>query len=171
MADVSKPAGLGARPSTGATALTGPPSPSACGWLLALCLMMTVVGPLIARAGDRRLAVVAARFASFNGLQTAAGLSIAITAGSIAYGIYAGVGLWSIRPGAVGTAKHALLFGLAADALTTAIQLATAPASPFGSQCWTARCCTCPGSGAFHPVFRLPQQVDARAAHLCLAGN
>ncbi len=100
------------------------------GWLLVLCLMLTVVGPLI----SAWLVVIeymqfAPLFASSWGLQAAIFFTSAITACSIIFGIYAGVRLWSVQPGAVNTAKNALLFGLTVDILTTTIQLAVWPES------------------------------------------
>ena len=43
---------------------------------------------------------------------------------SVAWGIYGGVSLWRVRPRAVHIAKLALLFGLAVDIVTTAIETA-----------------------------------------------
>jgi hypothetical protein len=101
------------------------------GWLLVLCLMLTVVGPLIASGlMAYRYVSSAPYFASSRGLEFAIFISIAIEACSLAYGIYAGIRLWTIQPGAVTTAKRALLFGLAANAVTTALQIATGPATP-----------------------------------------
>ena len=100
------------------------------GWLLVLCLMLTVVGPLISTwlVTDEYLAF-APDFASSRGLQAAIFVSIALTACSVAFGVYAGLRLWSIRPGAVNTAKHALLLGLAVDIVTTVLQIAAGPTS------------------------------------------
>ncbi len=100
------------------------------GWLLVLCLMLTVVGPLISSvlmAND--YAALAPYFPSYRGLQAAIYISIAIKASLVVYSVYAGLRLWSIRPGAVGTAKHALLFGLAANAVTITLKLAAGPTS------------------------------------------
>ena len=95
------------------------------GWLLVLCLMLTVGGPVISAW---LMANGYARFAPFftesGGLQAVIFISLLMTACSVAFGIYAGLRLWLIRPQAVSTAKHALLFGLAADIVTTAIEVA-----------------------------------------------
>jgi Protein of unknown function (DUF2569) len=98
------------------------------GWLLVLCLMFTVVGPLISAwlLADE-YAAFEPYFAGSAGLQAAIFVSLAITACSVAFGIYAGLRLWLIRPNAVTTTKHALLVGLAADAVTTAIGLVAGP--------------------------------------------
>lgn len=97
------------------------------GWLLVLCLMLTVVGPALsvwlmaheyanaAPLGARPMAVQAALLAS-----------LLLTAGAVAFGAYAGGRLWLVRPNAPATAKQALLLGLAVDVVTTAMQVATA---------------------------------------------
>ncbi len=98
------------------------------GWLLVLCLMLTVVGPLIsAWLVANEYMTFAPYFVSSRGLQVAIFVSMAITACSVAFGIYAGLRLWSIRPGAVAIAKYALLCGLAADFVTTTMQIAFGP--------------------------------------------
>ena len=105
------------------------------GWLLLLCLMLTVVGPLISTwlvASEYRQ--LAPHFADSRSLQVATFFSIAITACSVAFGVYAGLRLWSIKPRAVNIAKASLLFGLAVEILTTSIQTAIAPASPAEGQ-------------------------------------
>ena len=100
------------------------------GWLLVLCLMLTVIGPLIsAWLVAFKYMQFAPYFASSRGLQVAILFTSAIIACSVVFGIYAGIRLWSIRPGAVDTAKNALLFGLAADILATAIQIGVGPES------------------------------------------
>ncbi len=105
------------------------------GWLLALCLMLTVVGPLITTwLMAYEYLASAPYFASFGGLQAAIFFSIAIKACVVVFGVYAGVRLWSIRPGAVDTAKYALVFGLVADALTTTLQTAFGPTSVADGQ-------------------------------------
>ncbi len=103
------------------------------GWLLLLCLMLTVVGPLIT-AGllvqqhlgwppsldhGRSLPLSA---------QVLALVSVLVEAGSIGYGLYAGLRLWLLRPGAVNTAKLALLWGLAASVATLTLQWLAGPA-------------------------------------------
>ena len=100
------------------------------GWLLVLCLMLTVVGPLIsAWVMAEKFASMAPFFADSRSLEAAMYVSIVIEACSVAFGVYAGIRLWSVRPGAVDTAKQALLIGLAANVITTALQIATGPTS------------------------------------------
>ena len=70
-------------------------------------------------------------FTENGGLQAAMLISLLITACSVAVGIYAGLCLWLIRPKAVSTAKQALLFGLAADIISTALDAAVRQA-PIG---------------------------------------
>ena len=97
------------------------------GWLLVLCLMLTVVGPAISvwlMAHEH--ADAAQSFAGSLGLQAAVVCSLLLTACAVAFGAYAGLRLWLIRPGAVNTAKLALLVGLAVDIVTTAIEAAVA---------------------------------------------
>ena len=100
------------------------------GWLLVLCLMLTVVGPLISSwVMADKYESLAPFFAGSRSLEAAILVSIAIEACSVAFGIYAGIRLWSIRPGAVNTGKQALLLGLAANVITTALLIAAGPAS------------------------------------------
>jgi ABC-type spermidine/putrescine transport system permease subunit II len=100
------------------------------GWLLLLCLMLTVFGPAITvglMVDEYR--AFASRFAGSSGLHLAISVSLGLAACSTAYGMYAGWRLWRIRPGAVALARKALLFGLAVDLVTTAIDVAAAPAA------------------------------------------
>ena len=112
----------------------GPSDPAADngigGWLLVLCLMFTVVGPLVS-AGlvVDRYQSLAPYFAGLRYLQLAAALCTVIETGSVVFGIYAGQQLWAVRPGAVNTAKNALLWGLAANAVSAALLLITGPPS------------------------------------------
>lgn len=126
MADVSNPLST---PTSG-----GPVPQGVGGWLLLLCLMLTVLGPLISAVllvqhhlglppslvGVRSLPVAA---------QVLALVSVPLEAGSIAYGLYAGLRLWRVQPGAVNTAKLALLWGLAASVLTLTLQWVAGPSS------------------------------------------
>lgn len=110
-------------PAAGASPLRG-----VRGWLLLLCWMLTVVGPLACLA----LVVteyrhIAARAAESPGVLAATVVWIAITASSVAFGMHAGLRLWRIRPRAVEVAKASLLFGLAAEWVATAIESAIAP--------------------------------------------
>jgi hypothetical protein len=105
------------------------------GWLTVLCLMLTVIGPAISvwlMAHDYRALTAHAPFSA--GAHAAALASLALSGAAIAYGVWAGLLLWRVRPLAVDTAKRALLFGLVVDVLTTANVLAGAPVSPQGAQ-------------------------------------
>jgi len=103
-----------------------PPRPEGVqGWLLVLCLMLTLIGPAISAglmAGE--YAAVAPDFAAAPGLETTLLVSLAMTACAVAFGAYAGLQLWRVRPNAVRTAKRALLLGLAVDVLTTTLGIA-----------------------------------------------
>ena len=105
------------------------------GWLLVLCLMLTAGGPVISvwllANGYTRFAP---SFTETGGLLAALLISLLLTACSIGFGIYAGLRLWLIRPKAVSTAKYALLFGLATDIVTTAIEVAAGQAPNAGDR-------------------------------------
>jgi hypothetical protein len=97
------------------------------GWLLALCLMLTVVGPVISAwlmVNEYNSATPLA--ASSTAVQASVLASLFLSACAVAFGAYAGMRLWLIRRNAPTTAKSALLFGLAVDVVTTTIQVATA---------------------------------------------
>lgn len=99
------------------------------GWLLVFCLMLTVLGPLISVwLMAQAYAASEPLFASSPGLQAAVFASLAITAGAVAFGAYAGLRLWLVLPNAVASAKQALAAGLAADIVTTLIELWAQPA-------------------------------------------
>ncbi len=105
------------------------------GWLLVLCLMLTVVGPAISVwIVGREFDALAARFATSRGAQWATIVSIALTTCSVLFGIYAGVRLWTIKPQAVRVAKAALLFGLAVDVCTTTISTVLGTVSPADNE-------------------------------------
>jgi hypothetical protein len=98
------------------------------GWLLFLCLMLVAVGPAISVGLMTNEYITFSKYISLSGSSRVAILiSLAITTSSVAFGIYAGLRLWTIKPKAVNVAKKALLFGLAADIITTAIGVAVAP--------------------------------------------
>lgn len=100
------------------------------GWLFILCLMFVVIGPVIsAWLMTYQYARFSPLFAGSRGLQGAILICVLVTACSVAYGVYAGLRLWLVRPKAVGTAKSALLFGLAADVVATTIELAVGQVS------------------------------------------
>ena len=97
------------------------------GWLLVLCLMLTVVGPAISVGLVAHEYVNSMRvFSGSPGDKVAVISSLLLTACAAAFGVYAGLRLWLVRPKAVTTAKLALLFGLAADIVATTIEAATA---------------------------------------------
>ena len=101
------------------------------GWLLVLCVMLTVVGPVIS-AGlmAHEYGRVAPHFDASRLAQVATLFSIAINTGSVLFGIDAGLRLWAIRPGAVDVARAALLVGLVVDIVTTTISTAMWASSP-----------------------------------------
>ena len=119
------------------TPSTTAPPPGVRGWLLALCLVMTVLGPLIS------VWLIAAEYDAaapdFAGSRVALAVFVstaALTGAAVAYGMRAGLRLWAVRPGAVATAKKALLFGLAVDVVTTALHAATGTVAESG---WAVR--------------------------------
>jgi hypothetical protein len=100
------------------------------GWLLLLCLMLTLIGPAISlglMANLYQLATQAAPFrAGSPGVQAAVFGALALMGVAVVYGAHAGVRLWLIRPNAVRTAKRALLLGLVADIVATTVEVAMA---------------------------------------------
>ena len=84
------------------------------GWLLLLCLSLTVFSPLLTLGS---LAVGFAEsskyFAQFHGLLVINVVDTLLSVSLMAFSIYAGVRLWGIRPGAVRMAKIFLLCFLA----------------------------------------------------------
>ena len=131
MADFITPDG--SRPRESAHPITSPDTSGrkgVRGWLLVFCLMLTVIGPLISSwLMAYKYVSLEPSFAVSRSLEVATFISIVIEACSVAFGVYAGIRLWSIRPGAVDTAKQALLIGLAANVVTTALLIATGPTS------------------------------------------
>jgi hypothetical protein len=94
------------------------------GWLLVLCLMFTIVGPLISTwLMIEEYEAFAPHVVGSRGLQVTLLASMLAAMGSTLFGIYAGLRLWMIQASAVRTAKIALLIGLAADILITAIDV------------------------------------------------
>lgn len=80
------------------------------GWLLFLCVSLTILAPLftviVFAAGYREASEY---FDEFPGLQVITVIDLFLSLGLMAFSIYAGTGLWSIRPGAVRVAKQYLL--------------------------------------------------------------
>ena len=95
------------------------------GWLLMLCLMLTIIGPAVsAWLMTHEYATFSPYFASSLALHATILSSLAITTFSVLFGTYAGIQLWLIRPGAVKIARSALLLGLAVDIVSTTIYAA-----------------------------------------------
>ena len=109
-------------------------TPGVHGWLLLLCLMLTVIGPLITLG---LMVYDAPQWAAYIGnspaMQAQILLSRVLTAAAVAVGIYAGLRLWSIKPGAVALTKKALLLGLAVDIVNSVIEVAAGPQAPVNS--------------------------------------
>ena len=98
------------------------------GWLLALCLMFVVFGPLItARLAADEYARLAPHFAESGGILAAVLASLALQLLSVGYGIHAGLRLWRIRPHAVATAKRALLLALAVEIVVAVLSQVADP--------------------------------------------
>lgn len=105
----------------------GPEYKGVRGWLLVLCLMLTIVGPAIsAWLMAHEYSNAAPLFPTSLSTRVLVLGSLILMACSVVFGVYAGLRLWLIRPNAVNTAKHALLYGLAADIVSTTIEAATA---------------------------------------------
>ena len=127
MIDIPTPSGQHQAPPAGPGQAGAPPGPRGVGgWLLLLCVMLTIVGPLI---------VLGLLLLYCQGRPASLGLAavVLLQAGSTAYGMYAGLGLWALRPGALQRAKKALLYGLAANVVTAVVQLAAGPAAGSAS--------------------------------------
>lgn len=107
------------------------------GWLLILCLMLTVVGPIISVGlmvhGYRQAAALAATSIA---MQLCVVAALGLSAWAVAVGMRAGWRLWLIRPRAVQATRRALCLGLAVDVATTALQVGMAldPGDRFLSQ-------------------------------------
>jgi hypothetical protein len=78
------------------------------GWLLLLCLMLTLIGPVIAVA--------------LMLLQPTPAVAMVAQGAAVALGMHAGWRLWRVHPAAVATARRALLIGLAVDVGTELLQ-------------------------------------------------
>jgi hypothetical protein len=116
-----------------------PPPTGVRGWLLLLCVMLTVVGPLISVwIVAREFDALAPRFVTSHGAQWATILVIASTTCSVLFGIHAGLRLWAVKPRAVAVARAALLFGLAVDVCTTTISTILGTALPAGDRLFYA---------------------------------
>jgi len=80
------------------------------GWLLLFCVGLTVIGPLVT-LGSLTMSYNESSqyFDQFPGLLLITVIDTLLSLGLMAFSIYAGTGLWSIRPGAVHIAKRFLL--------------------------------------------------------------
>jgi hypothetical protein len=80
------------------------------GWLLLLCLGLTVFGPIMTIVNlGIGYSEYSAVFDRFPGIKRITIIDTLLSLGLMAFSIYAGMGLWSIRPGAVQMAKRYLL--------------------------------------------------------------
>ena len=93
------------------------------GWLLLLCVNLAILSPLIrvyflvaGYSGIREYAVF------FPRITTIAIIDSILSVGVILFSIYAGAGLWTVRSGAVATAKLFLLASLAYGVITVVLQ-------------------------------------------------
>jgi hypothetical protein len=83
------------------------------GWLLLFCLVLTVFGPAITLYSlFSGFSESSDYFDQFPGLRVITVIDTALSLALMAYSLYAGIGLWSVRPGAVRTAKRYLLCSL-----------------------------------------------------------
>jgi len=90
--------------------------------------MLTVVGPLISVwLMTHTYEAFAPNLAGSAGLRVAVFASLALSACSVVFGVYAGFRLWLVKPNAVATGRYALLAGLAADIVTAVIAVVAGP--------------------------------------------
>ena len=80
------------------------------GWLLAFCLVLTVLSPLLTAWQIVSTYERTARWWELlDGLSTVFCIDASVTAGLTVFGIVAGIAMWSVRPRAVALAKTYLL--------------------------------------------------------------
>jgi hypothetical protein len=80
------------------------------GWLLLLCLRLTVFSPIVTLVMlARSYGQSTQYFEQFPSLRTISVIVTALSLGFMAFSVYAGVGLWQVRQGAVETAKRYFL--------------------------------------------------------------
>lgn len=90
------------------------------GWLLLFCLSLTLFTPLMTIGSlGAGYSESSKYFDQFPGLQVITMIDIYLSLGVVAFSIYAGTGLWGIRPGAVQMAKRYLLSFLGYHAITS----------------------------------------------------
>ncbi len=83
------------------------------GWLLLFCIGLTVLTPLVSLGSiSMEYGATSEYFGRFPGLMIITITDMILSLGIMAFSIYAGVALWTIRPGAVRTAKTYLWFFL-----------------------------------------------------------
>ena len=92
------------------------------GWLMLLCVGLTILGPL------RSLVTLvqgynesSPHFERIPGLRTLATIDIPLSLALISFSIYAGLRLWQIKPGAVQTAKKFYICMLAYTAISVTL--------------------------------------------------
>ena len=83
------------------------------GWLLFFCVSLTILSPLIT-IGSSIIGFneTSSYFTRFPGLETITYIDLVLSIGLMAFSIYAGVALWSIKKDAVKIAKTYLIFFL-----------------------------------------------------------
>jgi hypothetical protein len=83
------------------------------GWLLLFCLVLTVFSPLITLGSlAAGYGESSKYFHQFPGLLVITVIDTFLSVGLVAFSVYAGIGLWTIRPGAVQMARRYLFFFL-----------------------------------------------------------
>ena len=91
-----------------------PRSEGVGGWLLLFCLALTVFNPIITLVNFASgFPENVEYFDQFPGLLVITAIDVLLSLGLMGFSVYAGTGLWSIRPGAVQMAKRFLLCSLA----------------------------------------------------------
>jgi hypothetical protein len=90
------------------------------GWLLFFCLSLTVFSPLITIVAIIASYSEASQLLDlFPGVMVITVIDTFLSLGVMAFSVYAGVGLWRVKPGAAQTAKRYLLCLLAYAAVET----------------------------------------------------
>ena len=105
------------------------------GWLLFLCINLAILSPLIrvyflatSYAGIQEYMLFLPRLRAVTIVQSI------LSVGIILFCIYAGIGLWMVRPGAVGTAKLFLLVSLGYGVVEIVLQyISIHPFEPDGA--------------------------------------
>jgi hypothetical protein len=92
------------------------------GWLLFFCISLTVLAPLATIASIITVFKdVSALFNQFPGLLVITSVDIFLSMGLMTLSVYAGIGLWRIRPGAVLMAKRYLFCFLGYQAIAAVL--------------------------------------------------